>query len=221
LGLSASDRDVFLGSVADELGYTDIDGMFVAVGEHNMNPITAVSRLVRLARPEEDVPPDDLLEPPTSTGRRPSGGIIVEGWEDMLVRIARCCAPVPGDDIVGFVTVGRGVSVHRADCANIGALGERMERIIEVSWAPQQSGTFFVWIQVESLDRPKLLRDVTSVISDLGANIHASSSGTGRDRVAILRYEVELASHDHLDTLVAALRGVDGVFDAYRLVPQS
>ena len=192
-----------------------------AVGAHSRTPAAAVTRLVRLARPEEEVPDEDLLEPPTTTSRRPSGGIIVEGWEDMLVRIARCCAPVPGDAIIGFVTVGRGVSVHRADCANIGALGEKMERIIDVSWAPQQSGTFFVWIQVESLDRPKLLRDVTAVISDLGANIHASSSGTGRDRVAILRYEVELASPEQLETLVGALRGVDGVYDAYRLVPQT
>ena len=138
----------------------------------------------------------------------------------MLVRIARCCAPVPGDDIVGFVTVGRGVSVHRSDCANIGALGQRAERIIEVSWAPDQSGSFFVWIQVEALDRPRLLRDVTSMLSDMGANINASSSGTDRDRIAILRYEVELSDPDALSRTIDALRGVQGVYDAYRLVPR-
>jgi GTP pyrophosphokinase len=141
--------------------------------------------------------------------------------DDLLVRIARCCAPVPGDNIIGFVTVGRGVSVHRADCANIGALEERSERLIEVAWASEQTGSFYVWLQVEALDRPRLLRDVTSVLSDLGANIHASSSGTGADRIAILRYEVELSDPQLMARAIAELRGVDGVFDAYRLVPQS
>ena len=129
--------------------------------------------------------------------------------------------PGAGDDIVGFVTVGRGISVHRADCANVGALEERAERIIEVAWAPEQTGSFFVWIQVEALDRPKLLRDVTSALSDLGANIHASSSATGRDRIAVLRYEVELSDAQLLERAIADLRAVDGVFDAYRLVPQT
>lgn len=145
----------------------------------------------------------------------------MEGLDDLLVRIARCCAPVPGDDIVGFVTVGRGVSVHRSDCTNIEALEERTERMIEVTWAPEQRGSFFVWIQVEALDRPRLLRDVTTALSDLGANIHASSSATGRDRIAILRYEVELSDARLLERTIAELRSVDGVFDAYRLVPQA
>jgi GTP pyrophosphokinase len=177
-----------------------------------------IQRLVRVFRPVEEE--EDLLAPPPITRqRRPTRGIIVEGMEDLLVRVARCCAPVPGDDIIGFVTVGRGVSVHRADCANIGALEERAERMIDVSWSPLQSGSFFVWIQVEALDRPKLLRDVTTVLSELGANIHASSSGTGRDRVAVLRYEVEFSDPRVLDRAINELRNVDDVFDAYRLVP--
>ena len=146
-------------------------------------------------------------------------GVIVEGLDDMLVHIAGCCGPVPGDDIVGFVTIGRGVSVHRADCTNIGSLAERNERIIDVAWDPARVGTFAVWLQVEALDRPKLLRDVTSVLSDLGANITASSSATRSDRVAILRYEVELSDHGQLGQLISELRGVEGVFDAYRLAP--
>jgi len=133
--------------------------------------------------------------------------------------VARCCAPVPGDDIVGFVTVGRGVSVHRADCANVGALEDRSERMIEVAWAPEQGESYFVWIQVEALDRPRLLRDVTAALSDLGANIHSSSSMTGRDRVAVLRYEVEISEVNVLERVFEEIRGANGVFDAYRLVP--
>jgi guanosine-3',5'-bis(diphosphate) 3'-pyrophosphohydrolase len=120
---------------------------------------------------------------------------------------------------MGFVTVGRGVSVHRTDCANIGALEEQPERLIEVAWAPSQSESFFVWIQVEALDRPRLLRDVTSVLSDHGANIHTSSSVAGRDRVAFLRYEVELSDPAQLERVLSDLRDVGGVYEAYRLVP--
>jgi GTP pyrophosphokinase len=141
--------------------------------------------------------------------------------DDMLVRIARCCAPVPGDDIMGFVTIGRGVSVHRTDCTNFGALEERPERMIDVSWAHEQGESFFVWIQVESLDRPGLLMDVTKVLSDLGGNIHASSSATGHDMVAILRYEVEMSDPQLLERLLIEIRRVQGVFDAYRLVPKN
>jgi GTP pyrophosphokinase len=173
-----------------------------------------------LVRPEETIE-DDLLAPPKPRSEIRTGpGIIVEGLDDVWVRIARCCAPVPGDDILGFVTVGRGVSVHRTDCTNVEAMGDRLERMIEVAWAPDRVGTFAVWVQVEALDRSGLLRDVTTAVSDLGGNITASSSGTGRDRVAILRYEVELSDPAQVDRLVGDLRAVDGVYDAYRLVPR-
>jgi GTP pyrophosphokinase len=222
LALTGPGREKLLESVAQELGYHDLEALYVAVGDNRLSPQTVSNRLARVIHPEVEED-EDLLEPPVPRRRapRPSLGIIVEGMDDLLVRIARCCAPVPGDDIVGFVTVGRGISVHRADCANVGALEERAERIIEVAWAPEQTGSFFVWIQVEALDRPKLLRDVTSALSDLGANIHASSSATGRDRVAVLRYEVELSDAPLLERAIADLRSVDGVFDAYRLVPQT
>ena len=171
-------------------------------------------------RPEETAEAVRAERLPTPAKRRSriTGDVVVEGLEDMLVRMAKCCGPVPGDDIVGFVTVGRGVSVHRADCSNIGALKERTERMIDVAWAAEQTSTFYVWIQVEALDRAKLLRDVTAALSDFGANIHASSSVTGRDRIALLRYEIELSDKDSLDYLLNALRDVDGVYDAYRLV---
>jgi GTP pyrophosphokinase len=220
LGLGASQRERIFGEISESLGYASAEAMFVGVGEGHLNAPTVVGRVVKVVRPTEEADEDLLEPPPVRRRRRPTGGIIVEGMDDMLVRIARCCAPVPGDPIVGFVTVGRGVSVHRSDCANIGALRDQDERMIEVSWAPDQVGTFLTWIQVEALDRPRLLRDVTSVLADIGANIQASSSATGRDRVAVLRYEIELSDPHLLDMVLTHLRDVEGVFDAYRLVPR-
>lgn len=217
----AAHREDLLKEVAADLGYSDLDALFVAVGDNRLSATTVSNRLARTLAPQSDESQQDLLEPPRRRqGPRPTRGITVEGMDDMLVRIARCCAPVPGDDIMGFVTVGRGVSVHRTDCTNFGALQEQGERMIDVAWAQEQGGSFFVWIQVESLDRPGLLMDVTRVLSDLGANIHASSSGTGRDMVAVLRYEVEMSDPQLLERLLIEIRRVDGVFDAYRLVPK-
>jgi GTP pyrophosphokinase len=212
-------RDEALLPVAEDCGYHDVDGLYVAVGDGRLSPLTVISRLERLhGLGSED---DDLLSPPArSRSRRPTSAIKVDGMEDMLVRVARCCAPVPGDEIIGFVTVGRGVSVHRVDCTNIGALGDQKERIIEVSWDVDFAGAFFAWIQVEALDRARLLRDVTEVISDHGGNIQAASTATGSDRVAILRFEVQFSDPQQLERVIAETRGVDGVFDAYRLVPQ-
>jgi GTP pyrophosphokinase len=218
LGLTASARDQFLTEIATDMGKTDLEGLLIAVGDGAILASTVANRLVRLVRPDDE--PEDLLAPPRPRKRSssPGPGIIVEGMEDMLIHIARCCAPVPGDPIVGFITVGRGVSVHRADCTNIADLND--SRLVEVSWPPDRVGAFAVWIQVEALDRTRLLRDVTGAISDLGGNIIASSSVTGRDRVAILRYEVELSDPGALPRLLADLKGVDGVFASYRLVTE-
>ncbi|MEE8331603.1 MAG: bifunctional (p)ppGpp synthetase/guanosine-3',5'-bis(diphosphate) 3'-pyrophosphohydrolase [Acidimicrobiia bacterium] len=216
LGLSANERDEALLTVAEAMSFQSIEALFVAVGDGKAASESVVNRLLRIVRPAVEAEPDEVLAPPTPT-RRSSGGIVVEGLDDMLVNIARCCAPVPGDGLVGFVTVGRGVSVHRADCTNITALGEKTERMIEVTWDPSTAGSFTVWIQVEALDRPKLLRDVTAIIGDQGANIVASSSSSSPDRIAILRYEVELGDTEQLDRLLADLRGAEGVMDAHRL----
>lgn len=207
--------------VASELGFDETDSMYMSVGEHRTSPQTVAQRLSRRLKPDDaaEAVQAERLPTPHKRKQRLAGDVIVEGLEDMLVRMAKCCGPVPGDDIVGFVTVGRGVSVHKADCANIGSLATwGAERMVDVAWASEQSGTFFVWIQVEALDRPRLLRDVTAVLSDVGANIHASSSVTGRDRIALLRYEIELSDRDALESVLNALQSVEAVYDAYRLV---
>lgn len=219
-GLPVNNVEGELKGVAVDFGFENIDKLYRSVGERRTSPSTVAQRVSRRLRPEEtaEAVKAERLPTPHKRRTRVTGDVVVEGLEDMLVRMAKCCGPVPGDDIIGFVTVGRGVSVHRADCANIGALTDRSERMVDVAWAAEQTSTFFVWIQVEALDRPKLLRDVTSVLSDYGANIHASSSVTGRDRIALLRYEIELSDREALDTLLNGLRTVDAVYDAYRLV---
>ncbi|OFW54857.1 MAG: GTP pyrophosphokinase [Actinobacteria bacterium RBG_16_70_17] len=215
LGLSAAARDAAMVEVAASLGFHDAESLYQAVGEGGAQAATVVLRVVRLVRPEEAAPEEGLPERLPPPRERPVGkGIIVEGLEDMWVRLARCCSPVPGDDIVGFVTVGRGVSVHRADCTNIGALGA--ERMVEVEWGAQQTGAFSAWMQVEALDRPKLLRDVIAALGDVGLDITASSSRLARDRTAVLLFQVEVAAREDLARALAEVKGVEGVFDAFR-----
>ena len=145
-------------------------------------------------------------------------GIEVAGDTDLLVKLAKCCTPVPGDPILGFVTRGAGVSVHRDDCVNASHLQtEHAERIIGVSWAPTAHSSFLVAIQVEALDRNRLLSDITKVLSDLHVNILAATLQTTRDRVAKSRFTFEMADPKHLGHVLKVVRSVDGVFDAYRV----
>ena len=137
----------------------------------------------------------------------------------MWVNLARCCTPVPGDDIMGFITRGQGVSVHRVDCPNVKELKRQRDRLIEVSWRAGAPTSFLVSIQVEALDRRKLLQDVATVLGDQHINIVAASSNTGKDRIAMLRFTFELADIAHLSSVLSAVKRVDGVFDAYRLLP--
>ena len=155
---------------------------------------------------------------PAVRARPRDPGVVVKGASDIWVKLARCCTPVPGDGIVGFVTRGSGVSVHRTDCVNsIAALGTEPERQVEVEWAPSASSVFLVAIQVEALDRSRLLSDVTRVLSDQHVNILSASVTTTRDRVAISRFTFEMGDPKHLGHVLKAVRSVDGVFDVYRI----
>jgi GTP pyrophosphokinase len=143
--------------------------------------------------------------------------------DDVLVRLSRCCTPVPGDDIVGFVTKGRGVSVHRDDCANAVALEEdQSARLIEVEWSGLSRGAVFrAAVEVVALDRSRLLRDVANALSEQHVNIVACSTNTGADRVAKMRFEFELADPNHLEAVLRMMKSIDAVYDAYRIVPGS
>ena len=220
LGLSAAERDRFLGDIATDLGFGSMDALFASVGEGATSAHSVIGKLVRIVRPEADAEIDLLFVPDSRPIRSSGPGVIVEGLDDVWVRVAQCCVPVPGDDIVGYVTVGRGVSVHRSDCTNTKALSEQRDRMIDVAWLPDRVGRFTVWIQVECLDRSGLLRDVSACVTDVGGNIVSSSSFANRDRVAVLRYEVELSDAGQIDKLVGQLRVVDGVYEAFRIMPQ-
>jgi guanosine-3',5'-bis(diphosphate) 3'-pyrophosphohydrolase len=143
--------------------------------------------------------------------------VIVKGLTDVWIKLARCCTPVPGDDIVGFVTRGAGVSVHRGDCTNLTSLATQPGRMVEVEWAPTSQSMFLVAIQVEGLDRARLLSDITRVLSDVHVNILSASVTTTRDRIAKSRFTFEMADPAHLGHVLKAVRTVDGVFDAYRV----
>ena len=212
--LGSSERESHLAAIATELGQKDPEGLIVALGERNVSLDSVAVRLQRRLAPDTG---DYLFQPPRRRRPSESAHVVVEGQDDMLVHLARCCSPVPGDPIVGYVTVGRGVSVHRADCTNVAPLVDRRERSVEVSWPTDNEGAFVIWIQVEALDRTRLLRDVTAMVTDTGGNITASSTAVGEDRVAILKYEVELSDPSQLPRLLGDLRGVDGVFSAFRL----
>jgi guanosine-3',5'-bis(diphosphate) 3'-pyrophosphohydrolase len=145
-------------------------------------------------------------------------GIEVEGVADVWVRLSKCCTPVPGDEIQGFVTHGHGVSVHRANCVNIEHLSDtQRERMVPVHWAPSDASVFLVAIQVEALDRTKLLADVTRVLSDQHVNILSASVQTTRDRVAMSRFTFEMGDPKHLGDVLRAVRNIDGVYDVYRV----
>jgi GTP pyrophosphokinase len=211
-----------LAQVAQELKYPDLDALYVAVGEGHVSPQSIVARVSRLVvgDADEDVEPDVPLARPVRLGRDDvSQGVVVRGLPDVWVRLSRCCTPVPGDEILGFVTKGQGVSVHRTDCPNVASLRKQPERLIEVTWAEGKPTSFVVAIQVEALDRTRLLSDVATVLSDNHVNILSATSATGKDRITRLRFAFELADIAHLSSLLAAVKRVESVYDAYRVVP--
>jgi GTP diphosphokinase / guanosine-3',5'-bis(diphosphate) 3'-diphosphatase len=204
-------------SVAESLSYHDLDALYAAIGEGHVSARAIVQRVQRDLRGGEEQMPVTARRPRRS--RRPRPGVHVEGLDDVLVRLSRCCTPVPGDEIMGFVTRGRGVSVHRTDCANAHALAHKAERVIEVEWDHAQSSTYVVSIEVEALDRSRLLRDVAQVMADHHVNILSCTSQTSGDRVAKLRFDFELADPAHLESLITAVKRVDSVYEAYRVLP--
>jgi GTP pyrophosphokinase len=139
------------------------------------------------------------------------------GASDVHTKLARCCTPVPGDEILGFVTRGGAVSVHRTTCTNAAALKRQPERLVEVEWAPSAAATYVVSIQVEALDRHGLLSDVTRVLSDDRVSILSAQVTTNRDRVAVSRFTFEMAEAKHLKHLLRAIRNIEGVYDAQRV----
>lgn len=209
-------------TLAHEMRYSDISALYAAIGEGHVSAQNIVQKLVSALGGEEAATEEIDETVPPSRGRRKrrsnsDPGVVVKGVDDVWVKLARCCTPVPGDPIIGFVTRGSGVSVHRSDCVNVDSLSREPERILEVEWAPTQSSVFLVAIQVEALDRSRLLSDVTRVLSDQHVNILSAAVQTSRDRVATSRFTFEMGDPKHLGHVLKAVRGVEGVYDVYRV----
>lgn len=207
-------------TLANEMRFADVSSLYAAIGEGQASAATVVHRLVQSMGGEQGTE-EDVAET-ARPGRQPrvrtgDAGVVVKGVTDVWVKLAKCCTPVPGDDIVGFITRGAGVSVHRADCGNVEGLRAQPERLVDVEWDVGPNTLFLVQIQVEALDRSRLLSDVTRVLSDHHVNILSATVSTSRDRVAMSRFIFEMADPAHLNSVLAAVRKVDGVFDVYRI----
>jgi GTP pyrophosphokinase len=214
-------RSRALTSVARALHYADLDALHVAIGEGHIGAQAVAQRLQRELLDGDEQLPITTQRPPKGArvDHRRTVGVHVEGLDDVMVRLSRCCTPVPGDEILGFVTRGRGVSVHRTDCANAAALAAQTHRFIEVEWDHDQPATFVVSIEIEALDRARLLRDIAQVLSENHVSIRSSSTQTSADRVARMRFDFEMADTGHLESVLKAIKRVDSVYDAYRLLP--
>ncbi len=209
-------------ALARDLHYSDVSALYAAVGEGHVPARTVVRKLVSstggVENAQEDL--DEVVRPTGRHGRqRPAtdSGVVVKGMDDVWVKLSRCCTPVPGDGIVGFVTRASGVSVHREDCSNLEDLRKQPERFVEVSWAPSSDSVFLVAVQVEALDRTRLLSDISRAMSETHVNILSASVTTTRDRVAVSRFSFEMGDPKHLGHVLKAVRSVDGVYDAYRV----
>jgi GTP diphosphokinase / guanosine-3',5'-bis(diphosphate) 3'-diphosphatase len=207
-----------LSTIASEQKLPDLLSLFNALGQGQISVGSVIERIKQLQGLTEEPTTEEIpIQLPKSLRgpRRTNQGILVKGSEDVMTKMARCCTPVPGDQIVGFITRGDGVSVHRQDCSNVGGLNP--ERVVEVSWSTDSRGVFMVQIQVEALDRSGLLSDVTRVLTENHVNILSASVSTGRDRVALSKFVFEMADPTHLDHLLNQVRRIEAVYDVYRI----
>ena len=213
-----------LAEVAAAMNYADADTLYAAIGERHVSAKAVVDRVQRAISDEMDDDeqmPTTVLRPVTGERRTGSAGVHVEGFDDIMVRLSRCCTPVPPDEIIGFVTRGRGVSVHRSDCANATSLSEgQPDRLIDVEWDGSGTGNFLATIEVKALDRPRLLRDIVNVLADHHINVVGTDTVTsGADRTAKMKFDFEMGHSAHLEPLLHIIAEIDSVYDVYRVVP--
>ena len=208
-----------LASVATGLKYENVDSLYAALGEGQVSTQSVLEKIMVFVNDVEHDDDSVFVVPtrkPTAT-RDNDSGVLVRGAADILVKLAKCCTPVPGDGIVGFITRGNGVSVHREDCPNVKGFDDERERMIEVEWAGTSSTVFRVHIQVEALDRGGLLSDITRVLSEHHVNILTATVQTDSQRLATSRFVFEMSDTTHLDRVLSAVRRIDAVYDVYRV----
>jgi GTP diphosphokinase / guanosine-3',5'-bis(diphosphate) 3'-diphosphatase len=211
-------------TLAHDMHLADVSALYAAIGEGHVSAQSVTQKLVAQLGGEvgsiEDIAEavvPSVTSPSVTKRSTGDSGVMVKGVSDVWVKLARCCTPVPSDDILGFVTRGGGVSVHRRTCTNAASLYEQADRLVDVEWAPSADSTFVVSIQVEALDRHGLLSDITRALTDERVSILSANVSTNRDRIAVSRFTFEMAEAKHLGHLLRAIKGIEGVFDAYRM----
>jgi GTP pyrophosphokinase len=230
MGIGSKSAEKALNAVAGEMNYAKGEDLLAQIGAGKLSAKLVGTRLLKLMSkegavpeppkaPVEPLPLSEPMVPPRGSRRKTGGGVVVKGIDDVLVRLARCCNPVPGDQIIGFVTRGRGVSVHRKSCPNASELLSEPERIIDVEWDAGSKATYQVEIFIEALDRLRLLQEVTMAIAESGVNILSSSTFTHRDGLVDMRFLFEIGEMGRLDALLRDVRQVEGVFEARRMQP--
>ena len=211
-----------LAGVIRESGYKKAEDFYLALGSGKLTAGSIVNKVLQKLKVEQVVEEEAVLPRKKPRARDAllsnTYGINVVGVEDVLVRLAKCCTPVPGDAIVGYISLGKGITVHRGDCPNVRALMRNPERFTPVEWDGATSESFRVQIAVDSWDRPRLLEDVARTFAEHGANI-VSYGGVVEDQMAKNWYVAQVGDLKGLRALLTALRNVDAVFDAYRVTP--
>ena len=213
-----------LTKIATSLNYADTEALYMALGQHHVSGASVAAKVGRHLRGGASEVSEQQLST-SVTARRPqvqgdAVGIHVDGLDDVMIRLARCCTPVPGDEIMGFVTRGRGISVHRSDCANaLGLEKDQSTRLVDVDWDSAATGVFLATVEVKALDRTHLLGDVSDVVADNHVNILSCTATMGGDRVSKMRFDFELGDPSHLGALLRAVKAIDGVYDVHRVLP--
>ena len=213
-----SSKEDILDNLLDEYKHPNYETLYLNIGNKKLKIDNVGSRIRKYVFPEEITDEENILSPDPSPSTNDQQ-VLVEGYDDIKVRMSRCCVPVPGDDILGFVTINKGISIHRSDCLNVNIDNSKGERIVDVSWAINAHTGSIVWVEIEAIDRPYLLRDATIAISDNGGNILVAKSITNSKRIVSLLFQIELSDNVQLESILSDSKDIENVFDAKRVFP--
>ena len=216
--LNNSNKEDILNELMNFYKYRNVETLYLNLGHGNIKIDNVGTRIRKFVFPEEITDDEDIFTP-DQTQSSNNQQVIVEGYDDIKVRMARCCVPVPGDDIIGFVTINQGISIHRSDCLNVNIDNSKGERIVDVSWGFDTHSGSIVWLEIEAIDRPYLLRDATIAISDNGGNILVAKSITNSKRIVSLLFQIELSDNAQLDTIISDAKDIENVFEVNKVHP--
>ena len=216
--LETTSKDQLMDELLRDLKLPNLETLYQNLGTGNTGINSISNRINKIVFPGEISVDEDLYSPEIKEDSK-SDLVIVEGYDDIKVRMGKCCVPVPGDDILGFVTISNGIAIHRSDCLNVQIDSTKGERIIDVSWGYTGNTGIVVWLEIEAIDRPYLLRDATIAISDNGGNILVAKSVTSSKRIVNLIFQVEISDNDQLDAIINDAKNIENVFDASRIYP--